>query len=282
MTETIAFIKESLKDTYPIPEVNSLVRLIMERVCNTPPHHFLFCQDKQIPEAEKERIREIVRRLKQQEPIQYILGTADFYSLSFEVNPSVLIPRPETEELVERIILDNQDRRIRILDVGTGSGCIAITLRKHLKEANVMATDISPEALATARRNAKRNNVSIPLFQTDILQTEQAAADIPYRFDIIVSNPPYVREAERKDMERNVLEHEPSLALFVPDDDPLLYYRHIADFGRQKLEKDGLLYFEINAACGDMTVGMLEEKAYKNIELIKDLSGKDRIVKARI
>ena len=145
MTETIAYIKESLRDLYPSSEVSSLVRLIMERVCNIQPHHFLFCKDKELPESEKSRIHDIVERLKQMEPIQYILGTADFYSLQFEVDPSVLIPRPETEELVEQVILDNADQKIKILDIGTGSGCIAVTLRKHLKKASVIATDISAE-----------------------------------------------------------------------------------------------------------------------------------------
>ena len=230
MTETIAYIKESLRDLYPSSEVSSLVRLIMERVCNIQPHHFLFCKDKELPESEKSRIHDIVERLKQMEPIQYILGTADFYSLQFEVDPSVLIPRPETEELVEQVILDNADQKIKILDIGTGSGCIAVTLRKHLKKASVIATDISAEALATARRNAKRNNTTVT---------------------------------------------------FVPDNDPLLYYWHIAHFGKKKLRRNGHLYFEINAACGNMVVEMLEEEGYKNIELIQDLSGRDRIIKAR-
>ena len=281
MTETIAYIKESLRDLYPSSEVSSLVRLIMERVCNIQPHHFLFCKDKELPESEKSRIHDIVERLKQMEPIQYILGTADFYSLQFEVDPSVLIPRPETEELVEQVILDNADQKIKILDIGTGSGCIAVTLRKHLKKASVIATDISAEALATARRNAKRNNTTVTFIQTDILDPEKAEMDIPFILDVIVSNPPYIKEEEKKDMERNVLDYEPHLALFVPDNDPLLYYWHIAHFVKKKLRRNGHLYFEINAACGNMVVEMLEEEGYKNIELIQDLSGKDRIIKAR-
>ena len=201
MTETIAYIKESLRDLYPSSEVSSLVRLIMERVCNIQPHHFLFCKDKELPESEKSRIHDIVERLKQMEPIQYILGTADFYSLQFEVDPSVLIPRPETEELVEQVILDNADQKIKILDIGTGSGCIAVTLRKHLKKASVIATDISAEALATARRNAKRNNTTVTFIQTDILDPEKAEMDIPFILDVIVSNPPYIKE-ELQDQER--------------------------------------------------------------------------------
>ena len=183
------------------------------------------------------------------------------------MDPSVLIPRPETEELVEQVILDNADKRIKILDIGTGSGCIAVTLRKHLKKASVIATDISAEALATARRNAKRNNATITFIQTDILDPEKAEMDITFILDVIVSNPPYIKEEEKKDMERNVLDYEPHLALFVPDNDPLLYYWHIAHFGKNKLEKKRFALLEINAACGIMVVEMLEEKAYKNIEL---------------
>lgn len=281
MTETIAYIKESLRDLYPSSEVSSLVRLIMERVCNIQPHHFLFCKDKELPESEKSRIHDIVERLKQMEPIQYILGTADFYSLQFEVDPV----RPDTTSGNRRTGRAGHprqcDQKIKILDIGTGSGCIAVTLRKHLKKASVIATDISAEALATARRNAKRNNTTVTFIQTDILDPEKAEMDIPFILDVIVSNPPYIKEEEKKDMERNVLDYEPHLALFVPDNDPLLYYWHIAHFGKKKLRRNGHLYFEINAACGNMVVEMLEEEGYKNIELIQDLSGKDRIIKAR-
>ena len=217
MTETITYIKDSLRDLYPPSEVSSLVRLIMERVCNIQPHHFLFCKDKELPESEKKRIHEIVERLKQMEPIQYILGTADFYSLQFEVNPSVLIPRPETEELAEQVILDNADKKIKILDIGTGSGCIAVTLRKHLKKASVIAMDISAEALETARRNAKRNNATVTFIQTDILDPEKAEMDIPFILDVIVSNPPYIKEEEKKDMEVSV-RAEKSLGFRVYDE----------------------------------------------------------------
>lgn len=282
MTETIAYIKASLKELYPPSEISGMVRLIMERVCHIPPYRFLSGGDTVLPDNEKERIREITEHLKRMEPIQYIIGIADFYSLEFEVNPAVLIPRPETEELVEHIIRDNGNKAITILDIGTGSGCIAITLAKHLSQARVSAADISHEALSTTRRNAGRNGTDISFFQTDILRTEQAETDIPGMFDIIVSNPPYIKEEEKKDMERNVLEYEPHLALFVPDEDPLLFYRAIACFGKKKLNAGGHLYFEINARCGAETAGMLHDEGYKKIELIKDLSGKDRILKAQL
>lgn len=281
MTETIAYIKEALNGLYPASEIKALIRLMMEEVCHLLPHQFLICPDKEITEEQKRRIHEIVERLKQMEPIQYIVGTADFYSLRFEVNPSVLIPRPETEELVERIIRDNTDKEMDILDIGTGSGCIAITLQKHLEKAHVTALDISAEALATARRNATRNEATVTFIQADILNPEQAETNVPSSFDVIVSNPPYIKEEEKKEMERNVLDYEPHMALFVPNDDPLLFYRHIARFGKVKLKKEGCLYFEINAACGNKMVGMLKEEGYKEIELIQDLSGKDRMVKSR-
>ncbi len=199
------------------------------------------------------------------EPIQYIFGKTDFYGFEFLVNPSVLIPRPETEELVELIVHDYAKKSIDILDVGTGSGCIAITLRRLLKKAQVSALDISPEALKIAKRNAGINRVQLTF----------------YEFDVIVSNPPYVMEKEKAEMEKNVLDYEPSLALFVPDDNPLLFYNNIARFAEQKLKKKGYLYFEINAQMGEAVVNMLRMMEFKNVELIQDLSGKDRFVKAQ-
>lgn len=281
MTETIAYINNSLKDLYPKSEISSLVRLLMERICGLQPHHFLLCKDKELSEAEKSRIREIVEQLKKSVPIQYIIGIADFYSLEFEVDPAVLIPRPETEELVEQIILENTGKEIKILDIGTGSGCIAITLGVHLKQAKVIAVDISAPAIETARRNAKRNRTTVTFIQTDILDTDRADREIPFLFDVIVSNPPYVKESEKEWMEKNVLDYEPHLALFVPDEDPLLFYRQIARLGKKKLKKEGRLYFEINAQCGQATAGMLQDEGYTNIELLQDLSGNDRIIKAQ-
>lgn len=281
MTETIVYIKNSLKDLYSPSEVNGMVRLIMEKVCHIPPHHYLTGRDTVVPENEKKRIKKITEHLRRMEPIQYILGIADFYSLEFEVDSSVLIPRPETEELVDLIIREHAGTKMNILDIGTGSGCIAITLARHLKEAKVTAIDISTEALGIAERNALKNNTPVTFIHTDILTPEKAGADIPGPFDLIVSNPPYIKELEKKEMETNVLGYEPHLALFVPDDDPLLFYRNIARFGKRKLKKGGWLYFEINALHGRDTAGMLQGEGYENIELIRDLSGKDRIIKAR-
>jgi release factor glutamine methyltransferase len=281
MTETIKYIKDSLTDIYPNSEIKGIIRLIMEQICNLQPHQYLIFQDTQLSNEKKNKIIEVVERMKSKEPIQYILGTADFYSIPFEVNSSVLIPRPETEELVDLIISENSTSIGKnILDIGTGSGCIAITLQKNIKTAHVYAVDISAEALNVARRNAVQNQTDVTFIQTDILQLEKAQKDIPYTFDIIVSNPPYIKQEEKKEMEQNVLDFEPHLALFVPDQDPLLFYRHIAEFGKEKLKENGLLYFEINAACGEITCKMLQEKGYNKVQLIKDLSGKDRIIKA--
>lgn len=282
MIETVDYIKNSLKDIYPPGEIGSFTRLILEQVCGLKPHNLLFCKDKQLSETEKSTIRQIVERLKVQEPIQYVLGTADFYGQSFFVNPSVLIPRPETEELVERVILDYEDKEVKILDVGTGSGCIGITLKRHLKNSEIIAVDISAPALETARKNARHLGAPVIFIRTDILSLEKSDLNIPFIFDVIVSNPPYVKNSEKACMEKNVLDHEPHQALFVPDDDPLIFYRQIARLGKKKLKKEGRLYFEINAQCGPAMKEMLEHEGYKEIELFQDIFGKDRIIKADV
>ena len=282
MTETVAYIQDTLKDYYPLSEIKAFTRLIMERVCDIQPHQFLLCKDKELSEKEKSQIHNIVERLTKYEPIQYIFGKTDFYGFEFEVNPSVLIPRPETEELVELIVRDYPKRKeLEILDVGTGSGCIAITLKKLLNKSQVYALDVSEEALKTAKRNAIRNRAPITFFQKDILTPSETADSIEEEFDIIVSNPPYIMEKEKADMEANVLDYEPSLALFVPDDNPLLYYHRITLFAEQKLKKKGYLYFEINSQMGEQVVSMLRMMEFKSIELIQDLSGKDRFVKTQ-
>lgn len=282
MTETVAYIQNTLKDYYPLSEIKAFIRLIMERVCDIQPHQFLLCKDKELSEKEKSQIYNIVERLTKYEPIQYIFGKTDFYGFEFEVNPSVLIPRPETEELVELIVRDYPQRKeLDILDVGTGSGCIAITLKKLLNKSQLYALDVSEEALKTAKRNAIHNRAPITFFQGDILNPSETADSIEEEFDIIVSNPPYIMEKEKAAMEANVLDYEPSLALFVPDDNPLLYYHRITMFAEQKLKKKGYLYFEINEQMGEQVVNMLRMMEFKSIELIQDLSGKDRFVKTQ-
>lgn len=318
MTETVAYIRNSLKDIYPPGETQALVRLIMERVCGLSTYQLLLGKDKELSDTEKFKIKEIVEGLRLYKHIQYLLGIADFYGMEFKVTPDVLIPRPETAELVERIITDYRSQAPRILDIGTGSGCIAISLAKHLPRAEVAAVDISPEALTVAEENARLNQVSVSFLELDILSegnpsfmqgklkfhveetkvshkenksftymkpkshTEETTASFIGNFNCIVSNPPYIMDKEKATMEANVLENEPHMALFVPDDDPLLFYRAIARFGQRHLMEGGHLYFEINALCGKETVAMLRQENYTEVELIQDLYGKDRIVKAKI
>ncbi|MDR1201462.1 MAG: peptide chain release factor N(5)-glutamine methyltransferase [Tannerellaceae bacterium] len=280
MTETIAYINHTLKDLYPSGEIKSFTRLIMDYVCGLQPHQLLMCKSKELSDTKRKEIERIVERLQQWEPIQYILGETTFYGLRFRVNPSVLVPRPETEELVSHILKEYTGKSLRVLDIGTGSGCIAVALSRHLPDAEVVAVDISGEALQMAEANNRANHTAVSFIQTDILSTEQAKEEIQGTFDIIVSNPPYVMEREKDRMEKNVLLYEPEQALYVPDNDPLLFYRRIARFGQDKLNKGGALYFEINAQCGNETVCLLQQEGYKKVELRKDIFGKDRIIKA--
>ncbi|HSD06528.1 peptide chain release factor N(5)-glutamine methyltransferase [Flavobacterium sp.] len=222
----------------------------------------------------------ILEQLKLEVPIQYLLGKTSFYGLDFEVNENVLIPRPETEELVDWIIqyqkLKDESQKIKILDIGTGSGCIAISLAKNIPNAQVFALDVSEKALATAQKNAELNNVNITFIHQSILETE----DLGQQFDIIVSNPPYVRNLEKVEIKKNVLDYEPHLALFVEDNDALIFYKKIAELALKNLTSPGQLYFEINQYLGKEMVDLLERMNFKNVELRKDIYGNDRIMKA--
>ena len=224
----------------------------------------------------------ILEELKKEIPIQYLLGTTSFYGLDFEVNPNVLIPRPETEELVEWI-LESQKSKVesqflKILDIGTGSGCIAISLAKNLPNATVSAIDVSEKALATAKKNAQNNSVNVSFINQNILQAE----DLKQQFDIIVSNPPYVRNLEKEEIKKNVLDNEPHLALFVEDEDALIFYKKIANLALKNLTTNGILFFEINQYLGPETVALLEELQFKDIELRKDIYGNDRMIRCSI
>lgn len=281
MTETLAYIRNSLKDIYPPGEAQALLRLVMERVCGLLPHQLLLGKDKDLSDTEKSSIKEIVEGLRKRKPIQYLLGMADFYGMEFKVTPAVLIPRPETAELVGRIIRDYEGLSPSLLDIGTGSGCIAIALAKHLPGSQVTAIDISPEALKVADENAHSNQVHVSFIQQDILNPKfSESSHEKKRWDCIVSNPPYIMNREKTKMESNVLENEPHLALFVPDNDPFLFYRAIARIGQKHLVPNGRLYFEINAQKGLEMETMLRQENYKEIELIQDLHGKDRMIKA--
>ena len=283
MKNITTHIQETLSTLYPPEEIRYIVRLILSHVCGLSYNQQILCKDKQISEKEKAEILAIVNRLKKMEPLQYILCETEFYSLPIKVNPSVLIPRPETEELVDMIIKYSKPlRKLKILDIGTGSGCIPIALAKHIPDATVIAIDISDAALLTAKENATLNNVDIHFIQADILNTSRSSEIIPGNFDIIVSNPPYVTEKEKDAMRENVIAYEPHRALFVPDEDPILFYKAIADFSLLKLATGGMIYFEINANY-DITISeMLREKGFANIKIISDLSGKNRFISAII
>jgi release factor glutamine methyltransferase len=224
----------------------------------------------------------ILKELKNQKPIQYILGKTSFYGLEFEVNKNVLIPRPETEELVQWIIQSQKSEirnsKIKILDIGTGSGCIAISLMKNIPNATIFALDVSKNALEVAQKNAKINKVKIIFIEKNILEIE----DFEEQFDIIVSNPPYVRELEKQEIRKNVLDNEPQLALFVADNEPLIFYIKIAALAQKSLSKNGQLFFEINQYLGKEMIELLEKMNFKNIELRKDIYGNDRMIKAEI
>ncbi|WP_264525052.1 peptide chain release factor N(5)-glutamine methyltransferase [Flavobacterium sp. N502536] len=221
----------------------------------------------------------LLLQLKKEVPIQYLLGKTNFYGLDFEVNAHVLIPRPETEELVEWIINENsgkdKTKKIKILDIGTGSGCIAISLAKNIPNAEVYAIDVSKKAIETAKRNAIQNKVEVTFMLQNILETEALKHD----FDIIVSNPPYVRNLEKEEIKKNVLDYEPHLALFVEDNDALIFYRKIAELAKKNLLQNGQLYFEINQYLGTEMTDLLEKMDFRNIELRRDIYDNDRMMK---
>lgn len=277
MNSILAYIKEALADQFPPEEIRSLSHLILRTVCHLEPHQILLHKDTDLSDAEKQRIRSIVERVAGQEPIQYITGSTSFYGRDFRVTPAVLIPRPETEELVELIVRDEKAEGLQLLDIGTGSGCIAISLAKELARPVVYAIDISREALAVAKENARANNAAVTFAIADILN---GAPCLSEPLDLIVSNPPYVADSEREEMKENVLAHEPHVALFVPDEDPLLFYRAIAGYGLSNLRKGGRIYVEINAAFGEATRQLFTDAGYADSSLIRDMSGKDRIIKA--
>lgn len=224
----------------------------------------------------------LLKELKKEVPIQYLLGKTNFYGLDFEVNENVLIPRPETEELVEWIINENskidKSKKIKILDIGTGSGCIAISLAKNIPNAEVYAIDVSKKAIETAKRNAVHNKVEVNFMLQNILETETLKCN----FDVIVSNPPYVRNLEKEEIKKNVLDYEPHLALFVEDNDALIFYKKIAELAQENLSEKGQLYFEINQYLGQETRDLLEQMNFKNIELRRDIYDNDRMLKGLV
>jgi len=277
-----ADFSEQLSTLYDSNEVNSLCMMVLENVVNISSAKIKAFPETKISTLDSERITNILTRLVTGEPIQYILGYTEFYGLTFKVNPSVLIPRPETEELVDWVISSVGSSELaagKFLDIGTGSGCIPISLKKNSPEAALSAIDISPEALKTAKENAELNEVDVNFIEDDILNPTHNS-QLTSRYSLIVSNPPYVTLEDKKLMHTNVTDFEPHTALFVPQDDPLIFYKAIADFTSTHLEKGGLLFFEINESYGKQIVELLNNKQFTNIELRKDMSGKDRMIKA--
>ena len=272
---------EELAPFYDAYEAESFFYLILEDKHKLRQIDLALNHELVFEEADIEKWKILLTELKKEVPIQYLLGKTNFYGLDFEVNEHVLIPRPETEELVEWIISENSKierfKNLKILDIGTGSGCIAISLAKNIPNAKVFAIDVSEEALAMAKKNAKNNNVAVTFLLQSILETE----DLKQDFDIIVSNPPYVRNLEKQEIKKNVLNYEPHLALFVEDNDALLFYRKIAELAQKNLVENGQLYFEINQYLGTEMTDLLEKMNFKNIELRKDIYDNDRMISCK-
>ncbi|QMU63873.1 MAG: peptide chain release factor N(5)-glutamine methyltransferase [Flavobacteriaceae bacterium] len=287
---------ESLRHIYPSTEIDTFFFLLTENYLGLQRIDTSLRPDFQINNKQLNTLNNALKRLQKENPVQYIVGKTHFYGFPFLVNRQVLIPRPETEELVEWVIHEVESgtsesqkaeswkvesekrtgKNMSVLDIGTGSGCIAITLKKHLPNAAVSAIDISKEAIITATKNAKLNDVYIHFLVSDILTTRE----LPEKYDIMISNPPYVRISEMEKMKNNVLQNEPHLALFVANDNPLLFYDKIADLAICHLSESGILYFEINQYLGKEIIELLKEKGFSTIVLRKDIFGNDRMIKA--
>lgn len=268
-----------LKEEYPPEEVQSFFHILTEAYLGVTRLDLALNPMMEIEGVQREKFEEAMKRLKNHEPIQYITGKNEFCGYTFQVNEHVLIPRPETEELVQWIIDDEgkTSSTIKILDIGTGSGCIAVSLAKKIEKSRVSAIDVSSMALKVAKRNAEKNGIQVDFHQADVLQQNS----LPGKYDIIVSNPPYVRELEKEKMQKNVLDHEPGLALYVKDDDPLIFYRKITKLAKDALNPNGNLYFEINQYLGPETEDILKEAGFKT-ELRKDIYGNHRMLKGKL
>ena len=270
---------EALKSVHDVNEIESFFFILIEYFHNLKRIDLALNPDFEISDEEVLKWEAIISDLKTEKPIQYSIGETWFYDSKFYVNEHTLIPRPETEELVDWIIQTHKSKdkieKLAILDIGTGTGCIPISLKKNIPQAEVFAIDVSEEALKIAHKNAETNRVVVNFILQNILETK----DLYQNFDVIVSNPPYVRNLEKQEIKKNVLEFEPHLALFVEDTDALLFYRKIAQLALKNLTANGLLFFEINQYLGKETVELLETLGFKNVELKKDIYGNDRMIK---
>ena len=284
MQNSINKLRQSLSPLYDSLEVKAIIALLLEEVCGLSRVDILMNPNIILSEEKSEILSRYAAMLAEGVPVQQVLGYEYFLGRRFEVNPDVLIPRPETAELVDWIVREAQTGA-KVLDVGTGSGCIAISLAALINKSSVFAYDVSIKALKTAILNAERLNISnVTFVHKDILESQNESFEHPDvdNFDIIVSNPPYIMLKEKCEMSANVLDYEPHLALFVPDSDPLLFYRAIGNYGLKNLRHGGRLYFEINAALGRETCQLLESLGYRDIILRKDLNGLDRMISATL
>jgi release factor glutamine methyltransferase len=271
------FFQNGLIGYYPKEEINAFFYRICEQHLNYKRIDVSLKSETLITPETFEYFESLISRLLTYEPIQYILGTTSFFGLEFKVDTNVLIPRPETEELVAWILKEaDSSQPLKILDIGTGSGCIAVSLAKHFPNADVYALDVSPAALEMAQYNGQQNGVQLNGIQANVLEWENTEL----QFDIIVSNPPYVRESEKERMAPNVLEHEPHLALFVENNNPLVFYQAIVALSKQALKKQGLLYFEINEYLGQETKALFSSDDFENVQLKTDIFGKNRMMRA--
>lgn len=275
---SIQDIIEALASVYPPNEARAIALALCEHIAGLSRARLLSDTVLELCDKQRQEIDAAINRLKKQEPLQYVLGEAEFYGLTFKIDKRVLIPRPETEELVEWIVNDRKNSRCAVLDLCTGSGCIAIALAKNLPEASVSGCDISEDALQVARENSALLDAGVDFLTTDVL-SEYEAGRLP-EADIIVSNPPYVMESEKTSMQTNVIDFEPFIALFVPDADPLLFYKAIGKIALAKLTKEGALYVEINREKGEETISLFRQIGFGTVELRNDLFGNARMVKA--
>lgn len=271
-------IRASINAAYPEPEANSIAQLVLEHVLQKDRVQLTLAQQEQVQPEQQEQVRQIIERLQQQEPVQYVLGTAHFFGLELQVDERVLIPRPETEELVDLVLREHKGQQgLQVLDICAGSGCIPLALAANLANANVYGLEVSEGALEVARANAGRYELPVKWLQADIFNPVPIIS--PGSLDVITSNPPYVLEEEKAYMRENVLAHEPHLALFVPNSDPLKYYRRITTVAQQLLKNGGTLYFEINERYGQAVRELLLEAGFTQAVVHQDMFGKDRIVR---
>lgn len=270
--------QKQLKDLYPKEEIHSFFHMLCEAYLGKSRIDIALQPFEKVAPESFELFSKALLLLEKQYPIQYIVGKTNFMGLEFEVNTAVLIPRPETEELISWILNDHDKNAVlSVLDIGTGSGCIPIVLAKQLPESNIQTMDVSDKALEIAKNNARKHQVKVDFMHQDVLKLEA----LTHSYDIIVSNPPYVRESEKEQMRDNVVKYEPDLALFVSDQDPLIFYKHIARLALHTLRSNGSLYFEINQYLGKALCKVLIDLGFKNVEIKKDIFGADRMIRAK-